>query len=107
MLGVQVAFVRRLDSEGVVEPDRSTGGQRRYTDAEVATVRHVSRMAGDGMTMPGIRRVLELEAEVATLKNELEQLRTHRRRPATDPPGRASTSLISTTEPGPIRDHRG
>ena len=76
MLGVQIAFVRRLDSEGVVEPSRSAGGQRRYTNAEVATVRQVWRMAGDGMTMPGISRILELEAEVANLENELEHLRT-------------------------------
>ena len=85
MLGVQPAFVRRLDTEGVVEPNRSAGGQRRYTGAEVATVRQVWQMAGDGMTLPAICRILELEAEVAGLKTEIERLLTRtdaRQRPS-------------------------
>jgi MerR family transcriptional regulator/heat shock protein HspR len=79
MLSVQPAFVRRLDTERVVEPARSAGGQRRYTGAEVAMVRQVWQMAGDGMSLPGIRRILELEAEVADLKAQIEHL--HARRP--------------------------
>jgi MerR family transcriptional regulator/heat shock protein HspR len=75
MLGVQPAFVRRLDTEGVVEPARSAGGQRRYTRAEVATVQQVWQMTGDGMTLPGIRRILELEAEVAHLTAQIKRLR--------------------------------
>ena len=80
MLGVQPAFVRRLDTERVVEPARSAGGQRRYTRAEVATVQQVWQLAGDGMTLPGIRRILELEAEVADLKAQVEHLRARKPR---------------------------
>jgi DNA-binding transcriptional MerR regulator len=80
MLGVRRAFVRRLDTEGVVEPARSTGGQRRYSRVEVERVQQVSQMAGDGMTLPGIRRILELEAEVAALQAEITRLRTRPRR---------------------------
>jgi MerR family transcriptional regulator/heat shock protein HspR len=71
MLGVQPAFVRRLDLEQVVQPARSEGGQRRYTRREIGLVQQVSDMAGQGMTLPGIRRILELEAEVAGLQDEL------------------------------------
>lgn len=78
MLGVQPAFVRRLDTERVVEPARSPGGQRRYTRAEVVTVQRVWQMAGDGMTLPGIRRVLQLEVEVADLRAQIERLRADR-----------------------------
>lgn len=74
LLGVQPAFVRRLDTERVVQPARSDGGQRRYTRAEVGLVEQVSLMAGEGMTLPGIRRILVLEAEVARLQREVEQL---------------------------------
>ena len=76
MLGVQPAFVRRLDTEAVVQPARSDGGQRRYTRAEIATVSQVAQMADDGMSLPGIRRILVLEAEVARLQREIARLQS-------------------------------
>ena len=45
MLDVQPAFVRRLDSEEVVQPARSPGGQRRYSRADIDQVRRVAEMA--------------------------------------------------------------
>ena len=72
MLGVQPAFLRRLDTEQVVSPARSDGGQRRYTRADIAVVQQVWDMAGEGMTLVGIRRILSLEAEVAELRRELQ-----------------------------------
>lgn len=78
ILGVQPAFLRRLDGESVVQPSRSTGGQRRYSRAEIGRVQRVSDMAGEGMTLAGIRRILVLEAEVARLRQELERERNRR-----------------------------
>jgi DNA-binding transcriptional MerR regulator len=75
MLGVQPAFLRRLDLEAVVQPARSEGGQRRYSRAEIARVQHVTAMAGEGMTLAGIRRILVLEAEVAELQRQLDRYR--------------------------------
>ncbi len=74
MLDVQPAFLRRLDIERVVQPARSDGGQRRYSRNEIAVAQHVSAMADAGMTLPGIRRILVLEAEVATLRAQLAAL---------------------------------
>ncbi len=84
MLGVQPAFLRRLDVEQVVQPARSGGGQRRYTRAEIGRVQQVSEMAGEGMTLAGIRRILALEAEVAALQQALADSRRQvaGRRPA-------------------------
>lgn len=73
MLGVQAAFLRRLDVEQVVQPARSDGGQRRYTQSEITRVAQVSEMAGEGLTLAGIRRILALEAEVADLKLQLRE----------------------------------
>lgn len=78
MLGVQPAFLRRLDTEAVVQPARSDGGQRRYSRSEIARVQQVSEMAGEGMTLAGIRRILVLEAEVAGLQAQLRKLRANR-----------------------------
>jgi MerR family transcriptional regulator, heat shock protein HspR len=75
ILGVQPAFVRRLDTEAVVQPARSPGGQRRYSRHEINRISAVSAMAGEGMTLPGIKRILVLEAEVADLRTRIAQLR--------------------------------
>lgn len=75
MLEVQHAFLRRLDDFGVVCPSRSTGGQRRYSRREITVVQYVVKLADDGMTLAGIRRVLELEAQVRMLQRECADLR--------------------------------
>ena len=72
MLGVQPAFLRRVDMENVVQPARSDGGQRRYSRSDITQVQRVSEMAGEGMTLAGIRRIFVLEAEIADLKRQLE-----------------------------------
>ncbi len=75
MLDVQQAFLRRLDEFGVVCPTRSGGGQRRYTRREITVVQYVVRLASEGMSLAGIRRILELEAEVHRLQRECADLR--------------------------------
>jgi MerR family transcriptional regulator, heat shock protein HspR len=64
MLKVQQAFLRRLDEFDVVSPSRSAGGQRRYTRNEIVAVSYVVELVDNGLTLPAIRRVLELEAEL-------------------------------------------
>jgi DNA-binding transcriptional MerR regulator len=71
MLGVQPAFLRRLDTEDVVRPARSDGGQRRYSRDEIEEIQRVTTLAAEGMTLAGIRRLLVLEAEVASLRRQL------------------------------------
>jgi len=83
MLGVQPAFLRRLDLEAVVQPARSGGGQRRYSRSEIALVQQVSTLADEGLTLASIRRILGLEAEVAHLKEQLDEQSTGKRRSST------------------------
>ena len=75
MLSVQPAFVRRLDTEELVSPQRSGGGQRRYSRAEIHQIRRVSELAGEGLTLAGIRRLILLEAEVSRLQAEVKRLK--------------------------------
>jgi MerR family transcriptional regulator, heat shock protein HspR len=79
MLEVQPAFLRRLDAEGLVQPARSDGGQRRYSRNEIAMLQYVSTLVAEGITLAGIRRVLVLEAELADVKRQLEEERSRRR----------------------------
>jgi MerR family transcriptional regulator, heat shock protein HspR len=75
MLEVQQAFLRRLDEFRVVRPSRSPGGQRRYTRNEIVVVRYVVELIDGGLTLPAIRRVLELELRVRELEAERDALR--------------------------------
>jgi MerR family transcriptional regulator, heat shock protein HspR len=74
MLDVQQAFLRRIDDHDVVSPGRSAGGQRRYTRHEIGRVQEVVTMMGEGMTLPAIRRIIELEYDLARLTAERDEL---------------------------------
>jgi MerR family transcriptional regulator/heat shock protein HspR len=80
MLGVQQAFLRRLDAERVVQPARSAGGQRRYSRADIGQVERVTELTAEGLTLSGIRRIVALEIELADLRRELAQERAKRSR---------------------------
>lgn len=80
LLGVQQAFLRRLDDFGVVRPARTEGGQRRYSQVDVRQVTDVLGMVDEGITLAGISRILALQHEVEALNEELRQERAIRRR---------------------------
>jgi DNA-binding transcriptional MerR regulator len=75
MLEVQQAFLRRLDEFNVVTPSRSAGGQRRYTRNEIVIVSYVVELVDGGLTLPAVRRVLQLEERVRELEAERDALR--------------------------------
>jgi DNA-binding transcriptional MerR regulator len=74
MLHVQQAFLRRIDTQHVVSPQRSTGGQRRYSRVEVGRIQQVVTMMDEGMTLPAIRRIFELQHELAEITRERDEL---------------------------------
>lgn len=79
LLGVQQAFLRRLDDVGVVSPQRTDGGQRRYSQSEVRTVTTVLGLVDEGITLVGVQRILALQEQVDALTRELARERAHRR----------------------------
>jgi MerR family transcriptional regulator, heat shock protein HspR len=74
MLAVKQAFLRRVDELRVVSPQRSAGGQRRYTRVEIRVIQQVATMADEGLTMPAIRRIIELEQQLAEMTRERDDL---------------------------------
>ena len=74
MLAVKQAFLRRVDELQVVSPQRSAGGQRRYTRIEIRIIAQVATMADEGMTMSAIRRIIELEQRLAEVTRERDEL---------------------------------
>lgn len=74
MLAVKQAFLRRVDDLRVVSPQRSAGGQRRYTRVEIQVIQQVVTMADEGMTLPAIRRIIELEQRLAEVTRQRDLL---------------------------------
>ena len=75
ILGIQPAALRRLDEQDIVRPDRSDGGQRRYSRDEVERLREVIQLTDEGVTLPGVRRVLALRQRVSDLEDEIAQMK--------------------------------
>ncbi|HEU5025588.1 MAG TPA: MerR family transcriptional regulator [Spirillospora sp.] len=89
MLQVQQAFLRRIDTHQIVSPQRSSGGQRRYSRAEIGRIQQVVTMMGEGMTLPAIRRIFELQHELAELTRERDALAARLTALGEDPAGPA------------------
>ncbi|MGH3249052.1 MAG: MerR family transcriptional regulator [Trebonia sp.] len=58
----------------VVSPQRSAGRQRRYTRVEIRVIQQVATMADEGMTIPAIRRIIELEQQLAEVVRQRDDL---------------------------------
>ncbi len=86
MLKVQQAFLRRVDDQRVVSPQRSAGGQRRYSRSEIGHIQQVVIMMGEGMTLPAIRRIIELEHRLAQVTRERDELARRLRCRSPEPP---------------------
>ena len=71
LLDMQPAFIRRLDTQGVVIPARSAGGQRRYSRNEIDHIAALAGLMSEGMTLSGAQRIIELENEIADLRRAL------------------------------------
>src|SRR5579859_31890 len=74
MLAIKQAFLRRVDELRVVSPQRSEGGQRRYTRYEIRVIQQVVSMADQGITLQAIRRIIDLEQQLAEVSRERDEL---------------------------------
>jgi MerR family transcriptional regulator/heat shock protein HspR len=79
LAGVHPQTLRIYERKGLVGPTRTGGGSRRYSPADIERLRRIGALTAAGLNLEGVRRVLELEAEVEELHVELERLRTQLR----------------------------
>jgi MerR family transcriptional regulator, heat shock protein HspR len=70
---MQIQNLRVYERRGLIEPARTAGGTRLYSEADIVVLRRIAELLGDGLNLAGIRKVLELEARVAGLQAELER----------------------------------
>ncbi|KJL40531.1 MerR family transcriptional regulator/heat shock protein HspR [Microbacterium terrae] len=97
--------LRQYDRLGLVVPARTQGGSRRYSLRHVAQLREVARMSAEGMSLPAIMRILELENRVRELHDRVadleERMRTEiERRPGARVFAAGSTGSVVTLRSG-------
>lgn len=82
LVGMAVQNLRVYERRGLLEPDRTEGGTRRYSENDLARLRRIGELLESGVNLAGAALVLELERENAHLRHQLRQAR----RPATRQP---------------------
>lgn len=72
--GMHPQTLRIYERKGLLQPERTAGGSRRYSDADVALLLRISELTSEGMNLVGVKRILDLERRVAELEAQLERL---------------------------------
>jgi MerR family transcriptional regulator/heat shock protein HspR len=75
LAGMHPQTLRIYERKGLLDPARTVGGSRRYSEADIAHLRRIQDLTNAGLNLEGVRRVLELEAELERLRAELDRVR--------------------------------
>jgi MerR family transcriptional regulator, heat shock protein HspR len=92
--GLHPQTLRQYDRLGLVSPNRTEGRNRRYSLRDIASLRMVQRLVGEGINHAGVKRIIELETAVANMALEVAQLRIE------------VDALISDNPPKSLPKHR-
>ncbi|HEX9681751.1 MAG TPA: helix-turn-helix transcriptional regulator [Acidimicrobiales bacterium] len=84
LAGMHPQTLRTYERRGLVDPARTTGGSRRYSDNDIDQLQRIQTLTDEGLNLEGVRRVIELEAEVDRLEREAAKARDQARRVAAD-----------------------
>jgi MerR family transcriptional regulator/heat shock protein HspR len=74
LAGMHAQTLRQYDRLGLVTPGRTGGGGRRYSARDVQLLREVQRLSQEGVSLAGIKRIIELEAQVDALRARAAEL---------------------------------
>jgi MerR family transcriptional regulator/heat shock protein HspR len=77
LTGVHPQTLRIYERKGLLDPARTVGGSRRYSEQDLEKLRRIQDLTNAGLNLEGVRRVMELEEEVARLRSELAEVRRH------------------------------
>jgi MerR family transcriptional regulator/heat shock protein HspR len=75
LAGVHPQTLRIYERKGLIEPSRTEGRSRRYSDRDIALLQRIQELTNEGVSLAGVRKVLELEAELDDARERIEELR--------------------------------
>ena len=71
LAGMHPQTLRIYERRGLLEPARTAGGRRRYSEADLALLERIAELTGEGINLAGVQRILELEQQLAELGEQL------------------------------------
>ena len=74
LAGMHPQTLRQYDRLGLVSPSRTAGKSRRYSMRDVEKLQEIARLGSEGVSLEGIRRILELEDQVGSLRSRVREL---------------------------------
>ena len=72
LAGVHPQTLRNYERSGLLSPQRTSGGSRRFSDEDLAALRRIQDLTNEGVNLEGVRRIMALEAELAVVRAALE-----------------------------------
>ena len=75
LTGMHPQTLRIYERKGLLDPSRTSGGSRRFSERDLDRLRHIQELTATGLNLEGVRRVLQLEAELARLRAEMAEVR--------------------------------
>ena len=75
LAGVHPQTLRIYERKGLLDPTRTPGGSRRFSDMDLARLRRIQELTTAGLNLEGVRRILEFETEILRLHGQLDQVR--------------------------------
>ena len=79
LAGVHPQTLRIYERKGLVDPARTGGGSRRYSEEDIERLRRIQDLTNEGLNLAGVKRVIELEAELERLQAQLAEARREAR----------------------------
>lgn len=104
--GMHPQTLRQYDRIGLVVPGRTRGGSRRYSVRNIEQLREVAQLSAEGMSLPAIARLLDLEDEVRRLRHRVTELEHELHRERTNRPGVRVFAAGSTGQVIPVSHGR-
>src|ERR671934_631271 len=80
LAGVHPQTLRIYERKGLIEPQRTEGRSRRYSDRDIELLQHIQELTNEGVGLAGVKHVLELEAALESAEEEIQRLRAQLRK---------------------------
>ena len=80
LAGVHPQTLRIYERRGLLDPERTSGGSRRYSAADLARLERIVELTNAGLNLEGVKRVMDLEDEIARLQGQIDNLNQRYRR---------------------------
>ena len=75
LAGVHPQTLRIYERKGLIEPSRTQGRSRRYSERDIALLQRIQELTNDGVSLAGVRKILALEAQLDDARAEIDALR--------------------------------